>query len=170
VDERPWIGGLEDRQSDNIHLTAAGEQLIGNNLIPITAGYVLGKSYSLSGPASGVAGTPSSNFTVTRASGTWAIWQVGNETITLSDGGAGGSFNVSGGTTAGSDPIIVTPTVGNSSFTFTYTPGTSGGNKTITATNSQQCWFDPPALSYGVSGSNAIAFGKSFFKGPGVIR
>lgn len=75
---------------------------------------------TLSGPSSGSVGVASSAFTVS-ANGTLAA----NVTVSLSDGGAGGTFT----------PTSVTLTSAATSGTFTYTPASTGA-KTISFTNS----------------------------------
>jgi len=171
VDTWWWLGPLQDRQADNLHLNAAGESVFANNLIPITAGYVNGASYTVTGPSSGTKGSPSGVFTATLAGGaTWTGNASSTETITLSDNGLGGTFTVAGGTTVGTDPITVTPTAGNSSFTFTYTPGTRDGTKTITATSGQQCWTDPISSQYFSPGITSILTGASKFSGSGILQ
>jgi hypothetical protein len=74
---------------------------------------------TMTGPNTGTAGTPSTNFTV-GANG--AI--TGTVTVTPADGGAGGTFT----------PASVAISSGTPSATFTYT-ALSAGAKTISATN-----------------------------------
>lgn len=152
MDRSNWVGANQDRQSDNIHLNNAGEILVANQYMPVTAGYVLGQSYSATGPSSGLSGIASSNFTVQLASGaTFTGVTTTTDTITLNDGGAGGTFTTSLGT-SGLGPLTSTPTAATSSFTFTYTPS-SNGTKTITLTNGQMCWTNPSSLTYTVGGT-----------------
>jgi hypothetical protein len=73
--------------------------------------------YSVSGPSSGYVYSASTNFTVTKSSGTFN----GSMTITISDGSQGGTIAPSVGS-PGTSSVTVTPTNGTSSFTFTYTP------------------------------------------------
>lgn len=74
---------------------------------------------TMTGPTTGTAGTPSTNFTV-GANG--AI--TGTVTVTPADGGAGGTFT----------PASVAISSGTTTATFTYT-ASSAGVKTISATN-----------------------------------
>lgn len=73
----------------------------------------------LTGPTAGDAGVASTNFTVD-ADGIIT----GTITVSLSDGGDGGTFT----------PSSVAISAGTPSATFTYTPG-SAGSKTLTLTN-----------------------------------
>ena len=100
----------------------------------ITAAYAT--TYSLTGPASGIGLTPSTNFTVGLLAGTSVAAPV---TVTPHDGGAGGTFT----------PTSVSITTGAPSATFTYTP-TSAGTKTISVTNSGSL-TNPGNLSYVVT-------------------
>lgn len=86
---------------------------------------------TLSGPATGNVGAPSTNFTV-GANGTLA----GSVTVTPSDGGGGGTFT----------PASVAISPGTPTATFTYTPG-SAGAKAISVTNSGGL-TNPGALTY----------------------
>ena len=91
--------------------------------------------------AANVVASPSLPFTVTLGTGTFS----GSQTITISDGGQGGTITPSvGGSGVGS--VTVTPTNGSTSFTFTYA-GASAGVKTISFSNAQG-WADPRPLSY----------------------
>ena len=154
----PWINTTSDTVGDALHPSYANPALstapygsplmgygkIGNRLGPILAGYSsLGASYTSTGPVSGNFNIASASFTVTLgATATWA----GDQTVTLNDGGAGGTFVTSLGTN-GTGPLTVTPTVGTSSFTFTYKAVASGAN-TITYTNAQDCWTNPTVNTY----------------------
>ena len=66
-------------------------------------------AYSLTGPSGGVQGIPSTPFSVTPN-------QASTDTITLSDGGAGGTFT----------PASLTFTGSSAPQTFTYTPSIAG--------------------------------------------
>lgn len=112
-----------------------------NALIPLIAA----TGYTDSGPSSGVHGSPSTNFTVMLATGATFV---GNQTITISDGGASGTFTPSVGS-PGTGSVTVTPTNGATSFTFTYTAASSGA-KTLTTTNGQN-WFDATPLVFTAS-------------------
>jgi len=147
TDLSTWVPQVSGNyQADNLHWSAAGYALKANREIPINGGAILGYSYSVTGPSSGASGSPSTNFVVTLAGGATFT---GDQTITLNDGGAGGTFiDSNGGNSTG--PHTVTPTNGVTSFSFTYTPSSSG-TKTISYTNGQQCWVNPSSNSY-VSG------------------
>lgn len=86
---------------------------------------------TLSGPTGGQVGAASAAFTV-GANG--AIG--GSHTVTLSDGGAGGTFS----------PASVTISAGTPTATFTYTPG-SAGAKSISATDAGG-YTAPAPLTY----------------------
>lgn len=90
-------------------------------------------TYTLTGPSSGEAGEPSTNFIVALPPGSTVPSPV---TITPNDGGAGGSFVPS---------TVILTTLGPSS-TFTYTAA-SGGAKTISTTNDGGL-TDPTPLTY----------------------
>jgi hypothetical protein len=146
----PWIGAGTGRQVDGIHLNAAGEAIIANRMLPINAGVLLGSSYTLSGPASGTQGTASTPFTLSLRGGTSFVADAdgtARQSITLNDGGAGGTFASSLG--SGASPLTLTPTTG-AGFTFTYTPA-SNGPKSITATSNQPGWKEPVGVIYTVS-------------------
>lgn len=154
VDIVDWLSASEDRQGDGLHLNNAGEIVFANKLLPITAGYMNGASYFASGPASGLTGQASGNFTVNIATGaSWTGLTRSTETITVSDGGGGGTFTTSLGD-IGVGTVTSTPTVGTSSYTFTYTPGSTGA-KTITLTSGQSCWKNPSALLYSSNSNSA---------------
>ena len=136
---------------DGLHGTSKGFAKFANREIPIFNGLINGSSYTITNPGSlsGTAGTASGSFTVTLpGSATFT----GDQTITLSDGGNGGTFTPSVGS-AGVSPVTVTPTNGLTSFTFTYNPA-SAGTKTISFThgqnNGQDVWVDPSSVSYSV--------------------
>jgi len=84
--------------------------------------------FSLSGPTSGKLGVASTNFTVTKTTGTFN----GSNTITFT-ASASATFTPSVGSPSAS-PITVTPTNGSSSFTFTI-QAAAIGTITITPTN-----------------------------------
>jgi hypothetical protein len=174
VDTTLWIGGTTDRQSDGIHFNPAGELLWANRLTPITAGYLAGSSYSTSGPMFGTVGSPSTNFTVTLAGG--AIFEpdsdsVARETITLNDGGAGGTFVSSVGP-SGIGPLAVSAALGTS-WTFTYKPAIVT-TATITFTSTPALgWKDPASFSFNSRASTLPAStmrGQATMRGVSVIR
>lgn len=76
---------------------------------------------TLTGPTSGNTSVASTNFTLTSDN-----YLASNVTVTLSDGGAGGNFTPSA-------PVLAAGT--GTTATFTYTPNSTAGNKTITFTN-----------------------------------
>jgi hypothetical protein len=97
-------------------------------------------SLAVSGPGSGTVSVASTNFTVTLTGTTFS----GTQTVTISDGGAGGTITPSVGS-SGTSSVTVTPLSGTS-FTFTYNAA-STGNKTLTITNAQG-WTNPSAKTY----------------------
>jgi len=101
--------------------------------------------FSLSGPSSGTSGVASTNFTATPVGGSLAS----NETVTLDDGGAGGSFST--------NPLSFSS--GSSiGITFTYAPAaTFQGTVTITATPSPTLG-SPPTAQYAVTYPNATSY------------
>ena len=90
---------------------------------------------------SGVIGSPSMAFTVALGSGTFN----GSQTITISDGGQGGTITPSVGS-SGASSVTVTPTNGSSSFTFIYSAATTG-NLIIGFSNGQG-WLNPQPIIY----------------------
>jgi hypothetical protein len=113
------------------------------------ATYQLGViNYSVIGPNTGSVGSPSSIFILNLETGASFT---GNQTIVISDGGAGGIFTPSVGG-AGVGSIVVTPpeTVGgppSTSFRFTYRPVVTG-NITLTFANLNG-WNNPAPIVYG---------------------
>jgi LmbE family N-acetylglucosaminyl deacetylase len=93
------------------------------------------------GPVFGGNGVASSNFTVGLVADTFN----GSETVTLSDGGAGGAFTPSVGS-PGTGTCVVTPANAATGFTFTYTPA-GLGTVTLTVTNAQS-WINPSTSTY----------------------
>ncbi len=127
--------------ADGLHPNATGYALMTNRLIP----YASTAAYSISGPSSGTASSPSANFAVTIASGATFT---GDQTVTISDGSNGGTITPSVGS-AGTSSVVVTPTNGATSFTFTYTP-VSAGVKTLSFANGQN-WNDVSSATYTAS-------------------
>ena len=79
--------------------------------------------YTVSGPGSGYVYAASTVFTVTKSAGTFT----GSTTITVSDGGQGGTITAASYCTgSGIAPVTLIPTGGQSTCTFTYTPATTG--------------------------------------------
>lgn len=97
-------------------------------------------STTLTGPTSGVAGVPSTNFTV-GANGTIT----GTVTVTPSDSGGGGTFS----------PTSVNISSGTPTATFTYTAA-SAGAKTISTTNNGGL-SDPSSITYTASAAPALS-------------
>jgi hypothetical protein len=124
-----------------ITLTTTNAQTWGN---PGALSYASNTTYTFSGPATGSTGTPSTNFTVTLAAGSFN----GTESITVADGGQGGTFAPSTGTCASAGTCTVTP-VSGSGFTFTYTTSLATAI-TLTPTNNVG-WSNPAALTYTAS-------------------
>jgi hypothetical protein len=114
--------------TDKVHFTLLGNAKMTNFAAPY--GYATGYSVNLSVPTV-AAGSPVT-ITLTRAGGTY--W-VADEVITLSDGGAGGTF----------DDSTPTLTAGQTSAQTTYTPA-SAGTVNIASTNNVG-WDDPSAQS-----------------------
>lgn len=104
---------------------------------------VIPATYTVTPPPymANVVSSPSLPFNVTLGTGTFS----GSQTITISDGGAGGTITPSVGA-PGTSSVVVTPTVGTNSFTFTYA-GSTAGAKTIAFSNAQG-WYDPQPLGY----------------------
>lgn len=97
-------------------------------------------AFTLSGPSTGPVSAASSAFTVAPNSGSLAV----AETVTLSDGGAGGTF------TPATLSFAMGATAGQ---TFTYTPA-SAGTVTITATASPALGTAPTASYTAVTTSS----------------
>jgi hypothetical protein len=100
---------------------------------------------TMTGPSTGVVGSPSTNFTV-GANGTISSSHV----VTPSDGGGGGTFT----------PTSVTISSGTPTQTFTYTPASSGA-KTISATDAGG-YTAPSSLTYTVSAALATLTSSPF--------
>lgn len=137
---------------DGLHPTTAGDAIIETYV----RAFILATSddasgYTFSGPSTGIAGTPSSNFTITFTGGSVS----GAQAITLSDGANGGLFTPSVGS-PGTNSITVTPSQGTASFTFTYTPA-SAGVKTITPSNPQN-WLEASAIAYTATAPASASF------------
>lgn len=144
-----------DFQPVGYHLNPQGQADWANCLLPAVNALINGVSYSTSGALSGTNNHASNAISVTLAAG--ATFSTGNscsqvlagstcQSITLSDGGAGGTFSVAGGV-SGPSPLKVTPTNATTNFQFTYTPTTTNTVK-ITFSNGQGGWIDPPPLYF----------------------
>lgn len=137
-----FVAGPTGQKLDAWHYTAAGARQLGTKLgikaaqvnAPVAA-----TAITFTGPSSGVVSTASTNFTVA-ANGTLSA----NNTVTPSDGGAGGTFT----------PATVTLTSSATSATFTYTPA-STGNKTLSVTNSGGL-TNPSNITYAVSAAPTV--------------
>jgi len=124
--------------------------LLGHSIaVPYSVGAINPQytTYSVSGPATGVSGTPSTNFTLTPAAATL-------DTITLSDGGAGGTFTPASLTISSASAV-----------TFTYTPLSTGViTLTLTSLNGFTITGSPltytSTSSYSVSGPSSGAQGQ----------
>lgn len=90
-------------------------------------------AYTLTGPTSGTAGQPSSNFTVTVD----ATAITGTVVVTPNDSGGGGTFT----------PATLSFTTANQAKTFTYTPA-SAKTVSINATATQSYTNSSGAVSY----------------------
>lgn len=97
-------------------------------------------STTLNGPTSGIAGVPSTNFTV-GANGTIT----GTVTVTPSDSSGGGTFS----------PTSVNISSGTPTATFTYTPA-SAGAKTISTSNNGGL-SNPSSITYTASAAPALS-------------
>jgi hypothetical protein len=98
---------------------------------------------TLSGPTSGVVGSPSTNFSVGVTPGGGTI--TGTLVVTPSSGGGGGTFS----------PTSINLTTGSPTGTFTYTAA-SVGTKTISVTNDGGL-TNPGNISYDASAAPATA-------------
>lgn len=110
-----------------------------SSLLSINANPLPASAITLSGPASGPIGSPSSNFTV-GANGDIT----GTVVVTPSDGGGGGTFV----------PTSVSISSGSPTATFTYS-ASSAGSKSISVTNNGAL-SNPTALSYLASSGSGI--------------
>ena len=150
------INGTEVNTTSAIGATACAQWhhlLLGNDTPSVPAGLWLDNvevfdhwitkatGFTAAGPAIGNVGVASQNFTVTFTGGN--AW--GDQTITLNDGGDGGTFTTSTGA-SGVGPLAITPATTAAGFTFTYTPA-SAGNKSIAFTNSQG-WGNPSSITF----------------------
>ena len=110
-------------------------------------------TYTVTGPSSGADLNPSTNFTATISTGSWAS----PDTVTIADGSQGGTVTPSVGA-PGTAPVTVHP-VSGSTFTFTYTPAVAG-SIVLSFTNGQG-WGNPANLTYTSTGGNYTAIGPS---------
>jgi hypothetical protein len=108
---------------------------------------------TMTGPSTGVVGSPSTNFTV-GANGTIS----GSHVVTPSDGGGGGTFT----------PTSVTISSGTPTQTFTYTPASSGA-KTISATDAGG-YTAPSSLTYTVSAALATLTSSALKNNAGTLQ
>jgi hypothetical protein len=93
-------------------------------------------AYSLTGPPSGYTATASQNFTIV-SNGSLPS----SISVSLSDGGAGGTFSPS-------SVSLAANSTGTSSGMFTYTPSSTAGNITISSSASLSA---PPSVTYQTS-------------------
>lgn len=131
---------------------AAGK--LANWEAPVLYGSIPGNSsYSIAGPSNGITGA-AMTFTVTLANGAGTAFIASPaETITVTDGGAGGAFASSIG--GGTGSATFTPSSGTS-FTFTYTPAMPG-TVTLTSSNGQACWTNPAPVTLAIVGAGSIS-------------
>ena len=122
---------------DGLHPTNAGFVKYANRIVPV----LNRPAFSVSGPTNGLVSQASTAFTVSLAG---SATFMGDQSITISDGGNGGTFSSLLGNETGS--VTLTPVNTSTSFTFTYTP-TSTGLKTLTFTNGQN-WNNPNTTTY----------------------
>jgi hypothetical protein len=99
--------------------------------------------YTATGPSGGASGTPSEPFTVALEAGASFTGEL--QSITISDGDAGGTITPSVGS-PGVGSVDVAPANLATGFTLTYTPA-SPGAQALTFTNGQG-WPNPAALVY----------------------
>jgi lysophospholipase L1-like esterase len=139
-----WISATPNVNTDSggLHLSMSGYAKVANREIPLINGIVNGTSYTVSGPSNGTSSQASTNFTVALPGGATFT---GDQTITIADGGNGGTFTPSVGST-GVSSVTVTPATSTTSFTFTYNAATAG-TKTLTFTNGQN-WTDSTSTAY----------------------
>ncbi len=109
----------------NLTLTSTG----GNTVFSSPWPYNATISLKLTGPSSGLEGSPSANFTVTPSAATV-------DSITFSDGGAGGTFSP--------NPLALS---GAGAVNFTYTPG-SAGTITLTLTSGDGATISGSPFTY----------------------
>ncbi len=158
---------------DYMRPTSQGFDRVSAKEIPIWCSHLSGCSpYTVSGPSTGNAGVASAPFTLEllatpndpyQSHATFTANYSSSDksttpydSVTLSDGGAGGAFAASSACghtkfTAG-NPVTVAPTSGDSCFSFTYTPATEG-TTSIKITNHQDLpsgnqWHDVAPLTY----------------------
>src|SRR6202035_2700074 len=118
-----WLLSSGADTADGLHPAAPGYLKMANREKPILAGLIAGASYTITGGSGTIGvGTPTASFTVTLAGGAAFT---GDQTITISDGGDGGTITPSVGP-PGTSSVIVTPASAAASFTFTYTPASVG--------------------------------------------
>lgn len=98
--------------------------------------------FGVTGPSGGAHGTPSGYFLVTLEPGASFT---GNQTITLSDGGAGGVFVPQYGS-SGIGSVVVKPPNLQTYFSFQYS-APSAGNFLLSLTDAQN-WDDPEPLTF----------------------
>lgn len=110
--------------------------------------YPASSAYTVTGPDSGLSRTGSTTFTIALSDDVDVPF-LGTQTITVSDGGAGGTFSLVGATTTSTGSIRITPEASSTSSTFSYTPVTTGDIE-LSFTNGQG-WNDPDALTYDTS-------------------
>lgn len=115
--------------------------------------------YSVTGPASGATGVASTNFTVSVLGGAHFN---GSDTITITDGGGGGTITPSVGA-PGVSTVTVMPASLATGFTFTYTPAIDATH-ILTFTNAQG-FANPGVLAYtspaGGGCSNSLDFSQA---------
>ncbi len=164
------INGIEVNTTSSIGATAClawHHLLIGNDTPTTPAGLWLDNvevfdnwitkatGYSATGPINGIRDLPSTPFTVSFTGGN--AW--GDQSITINDGGNGGTFVTSTGQ-SGTGPLVVTPTTEATGFTFTYSAA-STGTKSIAFTNGQG-WFNPSTINYVAGNPGSFGAAKKF--------
>lgn len=119
-----------------------GTQPAFGSSVPESSSQVGTIGFQVTGPARGVHGSPSAYFIVTLEPGASFT---GNQTITLSDGGAGGVFIPQYGP-SGIGSVVVKPPNLQTYFSFQYS-APSAGNFSLSLTDAQN-WNDPQPVTF----------------------
>ena len=138
VVDGPSLLSLSDL-ADGLHPSTSGFVKYANRIAP----YLASTSFSVAGPTSGSLDT-STDFTVTLGSNATFI---GDELITVSDNGDGGTFTSSLGN-SGVSSLTFDPATSTRSFTFTYRPSTVGV-KNLSYSNNRS-WINAATSTYTV--------------------
>lgn len=136
-----WFVAVTDAPNDGIHPDENGHTKVSTRESPSMVVTPL----SISGPASTLVGTDSTNFTVALTVGVFD----GTQTVTVADGSQGGTITPSIGS-PGTSTTTVTPAEAATFFTFTYNPASAGVKTLSLTTNQTPGWGNP-------SGANITA-------------